>query len=278
MRVPFIKMHGAGNDFVVLDRRGGDPAVSPALVSAMADRRRGIGCDQLIVLAAAERGADATMLIHNADGSPAGTCGNAARCIAWLLAREGGRSTVILHTVAGLLDCVCLSDGRVRVDMGPPRLNWRDVPLARAMDTLHMDLVGTPAALSMGNPHVTFFVSDLAKTDVTGRGAQVELDPLFPDRVNVGFGQVIGPARLRLRVWERGAGLTMACGSGACAALVNGHRRGLLPREADVVTDGGTLTIAWLQAARSGEEGHVLMTGPVALAFRGEVDLSHYPA
>ncbi len=278
MRVPFMKMHGTGNDFVVLDRRSGDPAVTPALVSALADRRRGIGCDQLIVLAAGERGADATMLIRNADGSAAGACGNAARCIASLLARESGRSSITLHTVAGLLDCACLPDGRVRVDMGPPRLGWRDVPLAHAMDTLHLDLLGTPAALSMGNPHVTFFVADLARTDVTGRGAQVENDPLFPDRVNVGFAQLVGPARLRLRVWERGAGLTMSCGSGACAALVNAHRRGLLPREAEIVTDGGTLTVAWHQGTRAAEEGHVLMTGPVAMAFRGEIDLSHYPA
>jgi diaminopimelate epimerase len=219
------------------------------------------------MLAPSDAGADAAMLIRNADGSPAGACGNAARCVAWLLAQESGRDSVTLQTAAGLLPSSCLPDGRVCVDMGAPRLGWEDVPLARAMDTLALDMPGRPAALSMGNPHVTFFVPDLAAIDIARQGPAVENDPLFPDRVNVGFAEVISPTQLRLRVWERGAGLTLACGSGACAALVNAHRRGFTTREADLDLEGGTLTIAWREV-----DGHVLMTGPVATAFRGQAD------
>jgi diaminopimelate epimerase len=268
MSMIFTKMHGAGNDFVVIDLRAGAAEPSSHQIAALADRRRGIGFDQFIMLAPAEAGADAVMLIRNADGSAAGACGNAARCVAWLLAEESGRDTVTLQTAAGLLPCIRLPDGRVCVDMGAPRLGWADVPLARAMDTLNLDMPGRPAALSMGNPHVTFFVPRIADIDIAQRGPAVENAPLFPGRVNVGFAEVMGPTRLRLRVWERGAGLTLACGSGACAALVNAHRRGFTAREAEVDLDGGTLSIAWREA-----DGHVLMTGPVATVFRGDVEL-----
>jgi diaminopimelate epimerase len=266
MTIAFTKMHGAGNDFVVLDLRAGGAEPSAAQIAALADRRRGIGFDQFIIIAPpAAAGADAAMLIRNADGTSAGACGNAARCVAWLLAQEIGRAHVTLQTVAGLLPCTHLPDGRVCVDMGAPKLGWADVPLARAMDTLALDMPGRPAALSMGNPHVTFFVPDIAAIDIVRQGPAVEHDPLFPDRVNVGFAQILSPTRLRLRVWERGAGLTLACGSGACAALVNANRRGLTTREAQLDLDGGTLSIAWREA-----DGHVLMTGPVATIFRGE--------
>jgi diaminopimelate epimerase len=272
MRRPFIKMHGLGNDFVILDARQGGLSMSGARAAALADRRRGIGCDQLIMIAPAE-GADAAMLIRNPDGSHSSVCGNATRCVAWLLAQETGRSAITLRTGAGILTAECLPDGQVRVDMGPPGLGWRDVPLAREQDTLRIEpLEGTPAAVSMGNPHLTFFVEGLARIDVSREGPRFECDPLLPERANVGFAQITGAASLRLRVWERGAGLTLACGSGACAALVNAHRRGLLPREADVELDGGTLRIVWREA-----DGHVLMTGPVATAFDGQVDLASYP-
>jgi diaminopimelate epimerase len=265
MRMNFTKMHGAGNDFVVLDLRAGGAEPAPSQIASMADRRRGIGFDQLILIAPSGGGADAAMLIRNADGTPAGACGNAARCVAWLLAQQSGRRSVTLQTQSGVLACTCLPDGHVCVDMGAPALGWRDVPLARPMDTLALDFPGDPAALSMGNPHVTFFVPDIGSVEIAHLGPAVETDPLFPDRVNVGFAEVTGPRHLRLRVWERGAGLTLACGSGACAALVNAHRRGLASREAEVELDGGTLGIAWRES-----DDHVLMTGPVATAFRGE--------
>ena len=262
MQLPFTKMHGAGNDFVVLDARAEPIRLAPGQAATLADRRRGIGCDQLILLEQAP-GADAFMRILNADGSEAGACGNATRCVASLL--FDGRDQVTVRTAAGDLAAERLPDGRVRVDMGPALLGWRDVPLAQEADTLHLPLKGDPAACSMGNPHATFFTRD---ADLVERlGPALERDPIFPERANIGFAHVLAPDRIRLRVWERGAGLTLACGSGACAALVNAHRRGLAGREAAVEMDGGVLGIAWR------EDGHVLMTGPTAVSFRGVVEL-----
>jgi diaminopimelate epimerase len=278
--VPFRKMHGLGNDFVVLDARRTDLAVSPARAASIADRRRGIGCDQFIVLEPGTDGADVFMRIRNPDGSEAGACGNATRCIASLVAAETGADRVVVRTIAGDLPVERLPGGQGgdlwRADMGPARLGWADVPLARAMDTLHLPLaapgVADPAACSMGNPHATFFVPDLGALDLAAIGPALEHDPIFPDRANIGFVQVLAPDHLRLAVWERGAGLTLACGSGACAALVNAARRGLVGRRATVSLPGGDLVIEWRG------DGHVLMTGPVATAFTGTLDLESYPA
>ena len=273
----FLKMHGCGNDFVVFDERAGSLGLSAARAAAIADRRTGVGCDQFIAIEPAppDSNADAFMRIRNPDGAEAGACGNATRCVVDLLARETGRRMQIIRTVAGNLPSEAMPDGRVCVDMGPARLDWPDVPLARAMDTLHLDLaigpVADPAAASMGNPHATFFVTDVARLPVAELGPRLEHDPLFPERANIGFAQVLAPDRIRLRVWERGAGLTLACGSGACAALVNAHRRGLTGRRATIQVDGGELEIEWRQ------DGHVLMTGPVATSFIGEIDLAAYP-
>jgi diaminopimelate epimerase len=274
----FLKMHGCGNDFVVFDERARALGLSAKRATAIADRRTGIGCDQLITIEPAPAGsnADAFMRIRNPDGEEAGACGNATRCVADLLARETGRRVQVIRTVAGNLPSEALQDGRVRVDMGPARLEWSDIPLARPMDTLHLDLasgpVADPAAASMGNPHATFFVADIAHVPVAELGPTLERDALFPERANIGFAQILAPDRIRLRVWERGAGLTLACGSGACAALVNAHRRGLTARRAVVVVDGGELEIEWRA------DGNVLMTGPVATSFTGEIDLAAYPA
>lgn len=273
--LPFRKMHGLGNDFVVIDARRPLPGlpggVTPALAVAVADRRTGVGCDQVIVLGPAGPGADVAMRILNPDGSEAGACGNATRCVAALAAAEAGRDAVTVRTRAGDLPAEALPDGTWRVDMGEARLDWRDVPLARALDTLHLPLarggVGGPAACSMGNPHATFLVSDLDAVDVAGLGAAFERDPLFPERANIGFVQALSPDRLRLAVWERGAGLTRACGSGACAALVNAHRRGVAARRATVSLPGGDLAVEWRAA-----DGHVLMAGPVAASFEGRLD------
>ena len=269
MRIPFLKMHGAGNDFVVVDERAAPLGLTAGRVAALADRRTGIGCDQFIVVGAAA-GADAAMRIFNPDGSEAGACGNATRCVADLLFRQSGHHHATIRTAAGELQADRLPDGRVRVDMGPVRLGWQDIPLARAMDTLHLDLPGDPAAASMGNPHITFFTHPVE--DAASIGPRFETDPLFPQRVNVGLVQILAPDRLRLRVWERGAGLTLACGSGACAALINAHRRGLTGRSASVLVDGGVLDIAWR------DDDHVLMTGPVATSYQGHVDLAAYAA
>jgi diaminopimelate epimerase len=274
----FLKMHGCGNDFVVFDERAGPLGLTPRRAAAIADRRTGVGCDQFIAIepAPANSNADAFMRIRNPDGAEAGACGNATRCVVDLLARETGRRVQVIRTTAGNLPAEALADGQVRVDMGPARLDWHDIPLARPMDTLHLDLaagpVADPAAASMGNPHATFFVADLVRLPVAELGPRLEHDPLFPERANIGFAQILTPDRIRLRVWERGAGLTRACGSGACAALVNAHRRGLAGRHATVVVDGGELEIEWRT------DGHVLMTGPVATAFTGEIDLAADPA
>ena len=276
MNARFLKMHGCGNDFVVMDERAHALGLTPTRAAAVADRRFGVGCDQFIVMEPGTNGADVFMRIRNPDGSEAGACGNATRCVAHLVATETGRTGLIVRTISGDLPATILADGRVRVDMGAARLDWADIPLAGPMDTLHLDLarggVADPAAASMGNPHATFFVPDMAAIDIDRIGPSLEHDPIFPARANIGFVQVLTPERIRLRVWERGAGLTLACGSGACAALVNAHRRGLTTRRAAVLVDGGELEIEWR------EDGHVLMTGPVATSFTGTLDLSAYPA
>ena len=266
---PFTKAHGAGNDFVIIDERTRPLNLSEATVRALSDRRTGIGCDQFITLHPPPPGTDAdlVMRIRNPDGSEAGACGNATRCVAEMLFEENGRPYQVIRTAAGDLPAERLADGRQRVDMGPARLDWAGVPLARAMDTLHLPLPGDPAACGMGNPHATLFVPDLAAVPITTLGPALEHDPIFPGRANIGFAQVLAPDRIRLRVWERGAGLTLACGSGACAALVNAHRRGLTERRATVLADGGALEIEWTLS------GRVLMAGPAVTSFRGAVAL-----
>jgi diaminopimelate epimerase len=266
MTTEFVKMHGCGNDFVIIDGRLWPLELPSHRAAAIANRHTGIGCDQVIVMQPAES-ADAFMLITNPDGSEAGACGNATRCVADILMRETGRSAVTIRTVSGDLAAVRRPDGLIQVDMGPAKLNWRDIPLARPMDTIRLELPGEPAAVSLGNPHVTFFLSNLDSVPILEAGPRLERDSLFPQRANVGFAQIIDTATIRLRVWERGAGLTLACGSGACAALVNANRRGLADRRARVVLDGGSLDIEWR------EDGHVLMAGPVATAFHGRTDL-----
>ncbi|HSU05605.1 MAG TPA: diaminopimelate epimerase [Acetobacteraceae bacterium] len=276
MRAPFVKMHGCGNDFVVLDERAAPLGLTPARAAALADRRSGIGCDQLITVEPASDGsdADAFMRIRNPDGTEAGACGNATRCVAALLSCETGRTRLVIRTVSGNLRAL-VRGGSVTVDMGLARLDWRSIPLARPADTLHLDLAAgslrDPVAASLGNPHATFFVPDVAAVPIEDVGPTLEHDPIFPERANIGVVQVLAPDRIRLRVWERGAGLTRACGSGACAALVNANRRGLTGRIATVIVDGGELVIEWM------ENGHVLMAGPVATSFTGLVELDDYP-
>ncbi len=277
MATPFVKMHGCGNDFVVFDERAAPLGLTPRRAAAIANRRTGIGCDQLISIEPVPNGsgADAFMRIRNPDGSEAGACGNATRCIAQLLFAENARHEQVIQTIAGNLPALMLDDGRVRVDMGRARLAWQDVPLASPADTRHLDLakgpVSDPAAVSIGNPHATFFVDNIGAIPIAEIGPKLEHAPIFPERANIGFAKVLAPDRIRLRVWERGAGLTLACGSGACAAVVNAARRGLTGRRAIVEFARGELEIEWRPDSR------VLMTGPVATSFHGTIELGDYP-
>jgi diaminopimelate epimerase len=272
MTRPFVKMNGAGNDFVIVDALDTPFAPGEDQVRALADRATGEGFDQLIAIEPSDT-ADAFMRVWNADGAMVETCGNALRCVGWLLMEAKGVDRVVIDTAAGPTTATRAGDHRVTVDMGAPRLNWDQVPLAEAMDTRGIELqVGpidapvlhTPGAVSMGNPHVVFFTDRQDDGFVRGSGSLVEHHPLFPEGVNVGFAKVLDRGHIRLRVWERGAGLTRACGTGACAAQVAAVRRGLTDRKAIVVVDGGELVIDWDEAS-----GHVLMTGPVEIERTG---------
>ena len=270
-RVLFKKMHGLGNDFVVLDQRRDPVPIDAAAARAIADRRTGIGCDQLLLLEPPrDPTAQVYMRIFNPDGSEAEACGNGTRCVASLIAAETGRGAVTVETVAGLLPATIDDAGIIAVAMGQPRTSWRDIPLSREMDTLHADLrrgpLADPVCTNVGNPHATFFVDDAEAVDLTSLGPQLERDPLFPERANIGVATVIDRRTIRFRVWERGAGITRACGSGACAAMVAAYRRGLVDDRVTVRLDGGALTVDWPGG------GFVTMAGPVATSFEGAFD------
>jgi diaminopimelate epimerase len=258
---PFMKMHGLGNDFVVIDQRGSAPFVDARLARALGDRHRGVGFDQLAVIED-DAEADVRLAFWNADGSTAGACGNATRCIArWEMARRGvGRLT--LRTERGVLEARDEGGGLTAVNMGAPILDWRGVPLARDVDTLHLPIPGDPVATGMGNPHCTFFVEDAETVDLPAFGAAHEHHPLFPERTNVQVVSLIGADRFRMRVWERGVGITLASGSSSCAAAVAAARRGLAGRRVRLVLDGGEIAVDW-------REDGVWMTGPTAHVFDG---------
>ncbi len=268
MRVPFIKMHGLGNDFVVLDSRA--QAIAPvdkALAAALADRKTGIGCDQLILLEPSTV-ADFRMRIFNADGGEVEACGNATRAIGLL---HGVPARI--ETLAGILTTTPAETG-IAVDMGKPRFGWDEIPLAYAMDTLTMPVgwedLENPAAVNVGNPHVVFFVPDAHAIDLARLGPLIEHDPLFPARINVNVATIAARDAIRLRVWERGVGETRACGTGACATAVAAMRRGLTGRRVTVMLTGGPLLIEWR------DDGRIVMTGPAAESFRGSFDPAGY--
>lgn len=274
--IDFVKMNGLGNDFVVFDGRSRPLAFTPAQTKAIADRRYGVGCDQMIVLEPSAR-ADAFMRIFNPDSSEVSACGNATRCIGQRLMEETGRDAVTIETGAGLLTARRSAAG-VTVDMGPARLRPEEIPLAvQSVDTravpldvapLAAGLPGTFSAVSMGNPHAIFFVEDVNAHDFERVGPILETYPIFPERANISLVSLAGENHLIQRVWERGAGLTLACGSGACAAGVAAHRAGLTGRSVTVSLPGGDLAITWR------EDGHVEMSGGTALAFTGRLDPS----
>lgn len=264
MRVPFIKMHGLGNDFIVLDAREESvPAMTEAVAAALADRRTGIGCDQLILLEPSA-GHDFRMRIFNSDGGEVEACGNASRAVAMLHGKPAR-----VETDGGVL-MLEPADGGASVDMGKPCFDWETIPLDYAMDTNPMPLgwegLNDPIAVNVGNPHVIFFVPDVWDIDLETLGPDIETDPVFPQGVNVNVAQLVDAGHLRLRVWERGAGLTRACGTGACATAVAAIRKGLVGNTVRVTLPGGDLTIEW----RDGET--IRMTGPAAESYRGSFE------
>jgi diaminopimelate epimerase len=280
--IAFRKMNGLGNDFVVLDARAASLPLGPAEASAIADRAKGVGCDQVIVLEPSRR-ADVFMRIWNADGGEVGACGNAARCVAALIAAELARFDVTIETASSTLSALVNGDGSVTIDMGTPRFNWQEIPLAEPFhDTRRIELqVGpidapllhTPSVVNVGNPHCIFFVEDADAHDLARFGPMLEHHPLFPERANISLAEVTAPDALKLRTWERGAGLTRACGTAACAAAVAAARRGLTGRKVRVSLPGGDLLIEWRQ-----DDDHILMTGPFAHDYEGTLPLSLFEA
>jgi diaminopimelate epimerase len=276
MSRPFLKMNGLGNDFVVVEARTAPfhPGIEEA--RAIADRKTGVGCDQIIAIERSTKAeADAFVRFWNADGAETGACGNGSRCVAWLLLEASGKEETTFETRAGLLHGRRAGARMITLDMGEPGLDWKDIPLSEEMDTRGIELqVGpinkpilhTPACVSMGNPHVVFFVPEVLAAPVREVGPMIEHHHLFPERANVGFAQVKGRDRIRLRVWERGAGETLACGTGACAAAVAAVRLDLTDRTVVVETNGGELTIEWRES-----DNHVLMTGPITLEYTGNL-------
>jgi diaminopimelate epimerase len=278
MRVPFRKMHGLGNDFVVIDRRDAAlatwPEMTGARAAALADRQTGIGCDQVIMLEPSTL-ADVRMRIFNPDGGEVESCGNATRAVGMLVAGQSGADKTTIETGGGLL-VARADEAGIAVDMGAPRFDWDAIPLAYAMDTASMPVgwedLADPAAVNVGNPHLVFVVADADAVDLARLGPQIETDPLFPQRINVNVLSLAGPDHIRLRVWERGAGLTRACGTGACASAVVAIRRKLVASPVRVSLPGGDLLIAWAPG------GSITMTGPATLAFEGTFDDAQFPA
>ncbi|CUH74923.1 diaminopimelate epimerase [Tropicibacter naphthalenivorans] len=258
--LPFMKMHGLGNDFVVIDTRVHDVDVTPALAMALADRHMGVGFDQLTLIGKGDGDAHLTFL--NSDGSGSAACGNATRCIARHIMDETGKTELTLTTDRGVLRAVDMGNRLTSVNMGPPQLRWDEIPLAEDMDTLELPIEGGPTATGMGNPHCTFFVDNAEAIPLEQFGPRYEHHPLYPQRTNVQVASLIGPDHLRMRVWERGAGLTLASGSSSCATAVAAARRGLTGRKVRIDLDGGTLHVDW-------REDGVWMTGPTAHVFTG---------
>jgi len=269
MPTEFIKMHGLGNDFVIIDLRQNAQDISKAQIMAMGNRKTGIGCDQLIILSAPKSsGHDCFMQIYNgADGQEVEACGNATRCVGDILLTEIGSGHVSIETVAGVLECSRAQDNMISVDMGVPKLEWADIPLSQVCDTLHLPLDGDPVGVNIGNPHCVYFLDEsVEEYPVQKIGPQIEHHSLFPERVNVEFINVIDRHTMRMRVWERGAGETQACGTGACAAVVAAVRRGLAERECKVILEGGELFFNWHE-----QSGRITMTGGVHYVFKGQL-------
>jgi len=270
MNFSFIKTQALGNDFVILDQRHHPLTLSESQIKMLADRRSGIGCDQVIVIEEPRRPKTAAFVrFFNANGSESEACGNGTRCVALLLMQED-ETSLMLETMAGLLPIHRSAAGVISVNMGQPKFDWQDIPLDRPRNTLDLSLryqgVSKPVAVNMGNPHLVFFVADLNQVSIAKIGSKFECHPWFPRHVNVGFAQVLSNQQIRLKVWERGVGLTPACGSGACAAVAAAHKRSLTGRQVSVLVDGGTIEIDW-------QKESLWMVGPAAFAFTGKINL-----
>ena len=262
-------MHALGNDFVIMDAREKAISLTNDQVQFLANRNRGIGCDQVILLQQSPK-ADLFMRIFNADGGEVEACGNAARCIGLLLIEKEGRQEAVIETKAGLLRCTSPGNNQITVDMGIPRLDWEGIPLAKKQDTLNLDIkvasLKNPVAVNMGNPHAVFLVSDCSSVDLQQLGPILETNSMFPERANISIAEIVDTENIRLRVWERGVGITLACGTAACATLVAANLRGVMGREANVLLDGGSLHICWQK------DGRVMMTGPATTSFSGSLE------
>lgn len=269
--IEFLKMHGLGNDFVVLDARAQLFENKQELSRKLGDRHFGVGCDQIVFIEPANA-ADVFMRIYNTDGSESGACGNATRCVADIVMKELDAPECVIQTKAGILKCARAGNNLITVDMGEPRLDWQQIPLSVECDTINLPIGGGgmahPVAVNMGNPHCVFFVDDMDAVDIAATGKKFEHDPLFPERANIECVEIINRNHVRMRVWERGSGITLACGSGACASAVAAIRRGLTNRTMTVEMDGGSLTLEWRES-----NNHVYMTGPVAYVFRGIIEV-----
>jgi diaminopimelate epimerase len=276
--LPFVKMNGLGNEIVVVDLRGSSKVFTAAEVAAIAAEQNS-HFDQMMVLhAPTTKGTESLVRIYNTDGSEAGACGNGMRCVGWILAKDIGRDRFKVETRAGVLDTVVRDQSSITVDMGEPKFGWQDIPLAEEFrDTRAIELqigpidnpvLHSPSAVNVGNPHAIFWVDDVAAFDLARLGPLLENHPIFPERANISLAQVMSPDAIRLRTWERGAGLTQACGSAACAAAVSAARKRLTGRKVDVMLPGGTLSVDWAA------DNHILMTGPVAFEYEGVIDFS----
>ena len=264
---PFIKMHGLGNDFVIIDSRNNQFLLNTKNIQLIANRRFGIGCDQVIEMNHSTS-ADIFMRIFNADGSESGSCGNAARCVASLLFAASPKKTVLIETITGIIKGESLENGNVKIDMGEPKFNWKDIPLKINKSKIDFPefSLENGIVVNMGNPHIVFFRDNLNQIDMESAGPKIENNCLFPEKINVEVCQVLNKNKIRLKVWERGTGLTLACGTGACAALVAACKSNLTESTAEIVLDGGSLEICW----NNSSDNHVIMSGPVSVSFLGE--------
>jgi len=268
MKKPFIKMHGLGNDFVVLDSTKNQYNINKASIQLISNRRFGVGCDQVIEMKHSDK-EDIYMKIYNADGTEAEACGNAARCIAGLLFASSPKKAVSIETIAGVLKAESEENGLIKVDMGKPKFFWKDIPLSMNISEINFEELALKngLAINIGNPHIVFFVKDLDAVDINRIGPLIENNSLFPEKVNVEICQLENRKKIKVLVWERGAGNTLACGSGACAALVAAYKNSLSEPQAEIVLDGGSLNIRW----NIGSDEHVIMSGPIAVSFLGDL-------
>jgi diaminopimelate epimerase len=267
MKKPFIKMHGLGNDFVIIDSRNNNYIINEKNIRLISNRRLGVGCDQVIEIKDS-KSADIFMKIYNSDGSEAEACGNATRCVAGILFASSPKKNILIETVSGILKAESEANGNIKVDMGKPKLGWQDIPLSKNIDEINFEQFSLKNgfAVNLGNPHVVFFVEDLKNFKIDKIGPFIETNELFPQKVNVEICQIISDQKIRVMVWERGAGKTLACGSGACAVLVAAYKKGLSKEIAEIQLDGGSLNISWNVKT----DNHLIMSGPVSVSFLGD--------